>query len=255
MRRSSSILLALVATVVAAAVGAAGVAPAAAAPTATAQVERCVPSRVALERSVTLRGEMEAAPKTARMAMRFDLFVREPADSGYVRVDAPGLGEWIRSAPDVGRFIWTKQLTNLDVPADYRGRVSFRWYDRRGAVIARATRRTEVCRQPDQRPNLELGRPTIEPGPSPDLARYLVPVTNSGKGDAPSFDVTLDGRTPVTVPGLKVGQTETVRLVAPRCTVGQLLVFAADRDDLVEESDESDNALRVECPAVAARQP
>lgn len=251
MRRTAGTLIAAAASVVALLLPAA---PAAAAPTASAQVTECVTSLVALERSVTLRGDMEAVPKTDRMAMRFDLFVREPADSGYVRLDGPGLGEWIRSAPNVGRFIWTKQLANLDVPADYRGRVVFRWYDRSGSVIARAVRRTGTCHQADERPNLELGRPSVEPGPSFDLVRYLLPVTNTGKGAAPSFDVTLDGRTPVTVSGLDVGRTEIVRFIVPRCTAGQTLLFAADGDGLVEETDESDNALRVECPAIAARQ-
>lgn len=251
MRRLARPVLA--AAVLAASLAAA--APAAAAtPSATASIDACVPSLVALERSVTLRGEMEAVPKTDRMAMRFDLFVREPSDPRYVRVDGPGLGEWIRSTTNVGRFIWTKQLANLDVPADYRGRVSFRWYDKAGATIARATRRTPVCRQADERPNLELGRPTASPGPSPDLVRYDVPVSNSGKGLAPSFDVTLDGRAPVAVAGLKVGETQTVRFVVPRCDAGTTLLFAADGDGLVEETDESDNALRIDCPAVAARQ-
>lgn len=249
MRRTARSLIAATA----AAVALVGAAPAGAAPAASAEVEQCVPSLVALERSVTLRGEMEAVPRTGRMAMRFDLFVREPADVGYVRIDGPGLGEWIRSATNVGRFIWTKQLTNLDVPADYRGRIAFRWYDRSGSVIARATRRTGVCRQPDQRPNLELGRPTIESGPSPDLLRYAVPVTNGGRGDAPSFDVTLDGRMPVTLGGLDVGETQIARFVAPRCALGQALLFAADGDGLIEETDERDNAVRVECPASTAR--
>jgi subtilase family serine protease len=78
-------------------------------------------------------------------------------------------------------------------------------------------------------------------------------VRNSGKGEAPPFDVTLDGKTPTTVSGLKVGDTQTVRFVAPRCVPGQVLLFAADGDGLVEETDESDNALRVECPSVVAR--
>ncbi|HEY8584295.1 MAG TPA: CARDB domain-containing protein [Capillimicrobium sp.] len=231
----------------------AGAAPAAAADPVIADVEACVGSLVALERSVTLRGEMEATPKTDRMAMRFELYVREPSDAGFVRVDGPGLGSWIRSTSNVGRFIWTKQLTNLEVPAEYRGRVSFRWIGKSGEVLAKSSRKTPVCRQADVRPNIALGRPAAEPGPQPDLVRYAVPVTNSGKGDAPPFDVTLDGRAPVTVSGLKVGDTQTVRFVVPRCTPGQALLFAADGDGLVEETDESDNALRVECPPVAQR--
>lgn len=249
MRRLARPIIALAAL----ALAALPAAPAAAAPPVTAAVDSCVTSLVALERSVTLRGEMEATGKTDRMAMRFDLFVREPSDAGFVRVDGPGLGEWIRSTSNVGRFIWTKQLANLDVPADYRGRVTFRWFGKDGTVIGRATRKTDVCRQADERPNLELGRPTVEAGPQPDLVRYVITVTNSGRGDAPPFDVTLDGRTPITVTGLRVGTTQTLRFVAPRCASGQTLLFAADGDGLVEETDESDNALRVECPAFAQR--
>ncbi|HEU4657769.1 MAG TPA: CARDB domain-containing protein [Capillimicrobium sp.] len=231
----------------------AGSAPAVAAPEVSVDVTDCRTAINALDRSVSFRGEMEAVPRTDRMAMRFELYVQEPADEDFVRVDGPGLGEWIRSASGVGKFIWTKQLTNLDVPAEYRARISFRWYDRSGDVIERAVRRTQVCRQADERPNLTLGRPAVEAGPQPDLVRYALPVRNTGKGDAPPFDVTLDGKMPTTVSGLKVGDTQTVRFIAPRCSPGQALLFAADGDGLVEETDESDNALRVECPVVARR--
>lgn len=228
-------------------------APAAAGPDVSVDVSECRTALAALDRSLTIRGEMEAVKGTDRMAMRFDLLVRDASTMDFLRVDGPGLGRWIRSSPNVGRFIWTKQLTNLGVPADYRGRVAFRWFDREGNVIERAARRTESCRQADVRPNLELGRPTVEEGPQPDLVRYALTVTNSGRGEAPPFDVTLDGRTPTTVTGLRDGDTQTVRFVAPRCAIGQTLLFAVDGDGLVEETDESDNALSVGCPVLARR--
>lgn len=222
------------------------------APSVTAALDDCRTSTAALDRYAIFRGEMEAVARSDRMAMRFELFVREPGDEQFSRVEAPGLGTWIRSGSNVGRFIYRKQVTNLVAPAEYRSRVSFRWFDADGGVLARTARRTSACRQPDQRGDLELGALTTAPGPQPELVRYSVPVRNSGRGDAGSFDVALRmgavERPVVTVSGLVAGATRTVTFVAPRCAAGDVLRFEVDPDDRVGEADERDNVLSAACP-------
>ena len=230
---------------------AAGAGPAVAAPTVDVAVDDCRTSADPLQRYAIFRGEMAAVERTDRMAMRFDLQVREPGDEHYRAVDAPGLGTWIKSEPGVNRaFIWTKQVANLTAPADYRARVTFRWYDAGGRVIEQTWRRTKLCTQPDPRPDLELGTLTTSAGPQPGLTRYSVPVRNTGRGDAGSFDVAFgDGASPLTVSGVLAGAAQTVGFVAPSCAPGEILRFEVDPDGLVAEADEDDNVLRVACPA------
>jgi hypothetical protein len=221
-------------------------------PSVTAALDECRTSGVALERYATFRGEMEATPRTDRMAMRFDVLAREPGDERFTRVEAPGLGTWIKSGSNVGRFIYRKQVANLGGPAEYRSRLVFRWYDVDGRVLDQTARRTATCRQPDQRPNLELGALTTAAGPQPDLVRYSVPVRNAGRGDAGSFDVGLrigaDDRPAAIVTGLLSAATQTVTFVGPRCAAG-MLRFEVDPDDRVIEADERDNVLLAACPS------
>jgi hypothetical protein len=226
---------------------------AAAAPTAGVTVEECRTSASPLERYAIFRGQMDGVGRnTDRMAMRFDLQVREPGATRYRVVDAPGLGTWIRSAPGTnGGFIWTKQVTKLDAPADYRVRVAFRWYDKAGRTIERAARRSRTCTQPDLRPDLELGALTTREGPEPGLTRYGVAVRNAGRGDAGAFEVAFGGGDEpllVTVPGVRAGAERPVAFVAPTCVSGDTLRFEVDPRGVVDESDEQDNVLRVACP-------
>lgn len=223
-------------------------------PAAAASLEACATSPAPLERSLTVRGEMEATPHSDRLAMRFDLFVRRPGDTRFHRVDGPGLDEWITSGSGVARFIYRKQVVNLEAPAEYRARVLFHWHDRDGDVIARERRVTAVCRQPDQRPDLAPEAPTAAPASAPGLVRYSVPVRNDGRGDAGAFDVVLTvgagALAPVTVPELAAGTTQAVTFLAPPCAAGDRLTVQVDPEDRVEEADDhrADNRLTVDCP-------
>jgi hypothetical protein len=200
----------------------------------------------------TFGGDMRSISRTDQMAMRFDLYMREPGDTRFRRVQAPRLGIWDRSRSGVGRFIYTKTVTNLLGPADYRTVVHFRWYDAGGAIIRRARRTTDSCTQPDLRPNLTRGAPSALAGPQPGLWRYTIPVRNTGRTDAGPFDVALRvGATDpavVAVSALRAGDAQTVTFLAPPCALGDRLRYEADSDDRIAESDERDNVVRVDCP-------
>lgn len=241
--------LALLLTLIAVLPAAGGTA--AAAPTVSVSVDDCRTAADPLQRYAIFRGEMDAVDRTDRMAMRFDLQVREPGDERFRSVDAPGLGTWIKSNPGTnGGFIWTKQVTQLVAPAEYRARVSFRWYDAGGRTIERASRRTKSCEQPDFRPDLELGALTAGAAPEPGLMRYRLPVRNTGRGDAGPFGVRFgDGDALFTITGLEAGASHAVEFLAPPCTRDDALRFEVDPDGWVAEADERDNVLRVACPA------
>jgi hypothetical protein len=114
----------------------------------TATLEQCVTSTVQAERSATFTGEMTSVAGAAKMSMRIDVEEREPGESEFHTVSAPGLGVWRAADPKVKVYKYLKQVTNLSSPAAYRGLVRFRWINSRGHVFKRTERNTTRCLQP-----------------------------------------------------------------------------------------------------------
>lgn len=249
MRRIAPIALLLLAVLP----GVASAAPAAPASVVATGLDQCQAGSASQNGSATFRGEMRSVPGSDRMSIRFDLYARAPGEDRFTRSAAPSA--WIKSLPGTARFIWHKRFEELTGPADYRVVVRFRWYDASGALLARARRTTAACSQPDLRPNLTLGAPTVLADPQPGLRRYAIPVLNAGRGDAGPFDVALwIGAAPepslVAVSALAAADVQTVTFVAPPCAPGDTLRFEADPGVRVAEADERDNVLRVVCPGV-----
>lgn len=113
-----------------------------------AVLEECVSTGAQAERAATFAGEMTALPGTVRMAIRIDVEERAPGDAEFHTVVAPGLGVWRPSDPKVKVYKYLKQVTNLSMPASYRGLVRFRWIGSKGHVLRRAERLTAKCLQP-----------------------------------------------------------------------------------------------------------
>lgn len=131
-----------------------------------AVLEECVSNGAQSDRAATFSGEMSAVPGTVRMAIRIDVEERAPGDAEFHTVTAPGLGVWRPSDPRVKVYKYLKQVTNLSMPASYRGFVRFRWIGPKGHVIKRVDRLTARCVQPA--PETEPVEPpsTTTPGAS-----------------------------------------------------------------------------------------
>jgi len=200
----------------------------------------------------TFSGEMDYVDGAATMSMRFELFTRPVGASGWTRV--AGTDDTVRRrAVRLYRFgPRTFVLPDLNSPADYKARITFRWHDRGGSLVHSERRTSDVCRLA---PLADLAPETLTTtvGAQPGLMTYTVAVRNHGRADAGAFDVALriggERRPPVTVTGLAAGETRAVSFVAPRCAPGDVLRFEADPDGRVTEEDEDDNVLSVACPA------
>jgi hypothetical protein len=114
----------------------------------SATVEECATTGAQTERAATFTGEMTAVTGTARMAMRIDVEQRVLGEETFHTVSAPGLGVWRSADAKVKVYKYLKQVTNLSMPASYRGLVRFRWLNAKGRVIKRAERLTPRCLQP-----------------------------------------------------------------------------------------------------------
>jgi hypothetical protein len=196
------------------------------------------------------------------LAVKVDLWERRPGQRWRLRSDVPGLGSWVTpSDAGVGSraadvFRYRQAVGRLEVPAAYRFHVAFHWLDADGAVVREAARTTATCRQPDLRPDLVLLDVRSLPAGG-DLVRYVVRVGNEGESAVGRAVVaaTLPGDT---APGLNsrvvralpAGATAVVRFLGPGCAAGERPAsFLADPSNVVDEIDETNNALAAVCPA------
>lgn len=201
------------------------------------------------QRFAVFTGSMPAYRGTRRMAMKFDLFMRPIGATSWLQVKSKGLSRWQRSGPGREGFVYTKRVERLLQGNEYRVTVRFRWYQAPGLKRRDRVRRTPICRQPDQRPNLKIESLRIEPGADAASRKYVVTVVNTGRTAAEAFDVGLvttqdDVRS---IPGLPSGERATVEFAAPACPLGERVTARADVRGTVGESSERDNRFIAAC--------
>ena len=215
-----------------------------------ASLESCHTGAAALDRFAVFTAQVGATSSSERMQIRFDLVQRLPG-ADYHRVQAPGLGVWRSSIPGVDIFRYRKQVANLEAPGSYRALVRFRWLDGSGKVIARTTRRTRTCKQPDLRPDLTVSTVTAQPA-SDGRARYTVLVRNEGRTPTSVFTVGFavgDQTQPTqSVQSLVPGEGRLLSFAGPRCNRTNPVRVTVDPDLAVDEADETNNTRTVVCP-------
>jgi CARDB len=224
------------------------------APPLRAKVSACSTGPLPTDRTAAFTGSMPAIKGVKRMWMRFDVLARTA--KGYAPLKAPGLGVWQKSAPGrAAGFVFTQRVQALPSPGAFKAVVRFRWYGMGGKLLRSATRETPICKQPDQRADLEVGDLGAVPGPAPDEATYSLVVRNDGRGAAGPFDVLLSGagpdQPPQRVAGLAAGATTTLVFSAPRCAPGSALRITVDARGEVPEVAETDDAVERTCPLPA----
>jgi hypothetical protein len=225
------------------------------APPLRAKLTACSSGPLPTDRAATFTGSMPAIKGTRRMWMRFDVRAHTGAETGFGALKVPGLGVWQKSVPGrPGGFVFTQHVQALVAPGAYKALVRFRWYGKGGRLLRAAARETSVCKQPDQRPDLQAGRLDAVPGPGPGQATYTLVVRNHGRGPAGPFDVLLSVSGPdqpaQRVPGLEAGATATLTLAAPRCVPGSAVRVTLDARGEVGEANEADDVLERTCPLV-----
>src|SRR3954447_20171407 len=203
------------------------------------------------ERSATFYARMTATKGTSQMAMRFTLIDRA-GDGPPTVVDSPALAQWRKSNKGVKRFGYAQEVAGLAKGGAYAVQVQFRWTNARGQVIRAVKRTSGTCRQEGQLANLSITGVSAQAGETSGTEFYFVDITNSGRGPArsPGVDLFVDAAAAdsQTLDVVKAGETRTVRFVGPLCK--QNIQMVADRDDVVNETNEDDNSLRARCPVL-----
>jgi hypothetical protein len=209
-------------------------------------------------RSVSATAVMRPVPGTAKLAVKFRL-VRRTAGSAPSDVTGPGLGTWLtkqfgKRPGDVWRVIHT--VSDLSAPAGYRFAVSFRWISSSGQILARATRFSRICHQPELRPDLEVLSITVAGDPAnaqDDYYRALI--KDAGATGAGPFQVQLSDQGTVAnhrVAHIYPHQTLAVRLAGPVCSSSDPPTVTVDPAHRIDVYSRSQASLSANCPAPAS---
>jgi hypothetical protein len=220
---------------------------------ARARLVTCRPALNPLARALTVDSVMRSLQDGDHMQMRFDLYQRRAGARRYRRLGGPGLGTWNSATPGVDRFRFRKPIQNLPAPATYFVKVSYRWFNGAGRIIARTTRNTIPCLQPDLRPDLRVAGLAGVRRAAGNRLVYRVIVRNAGRSAAGPFDIVAKvgggaPEPPVTVLTLAAGAQRVVEVTGPRCQPGGPASMALDPDDRVDESNERNNERTLICP-------
>jgi hypothetical protein len=215
------------------------------------------------QRLVSVTSSMRHIPRTESLAVRFTLLESAPGLAPKAVPDGD-LGHWVTpSDPTLGRLpadVWrlTKAVYNVDAPAGYRFRVSFRWLGADRAILASTTLSTSRCRERELRPDVLVRSVAVSAVPRrPDRDRYVAVIANRGLTPSGPFAVQLtpsDGAAAqtVAVASLGHGARTQVTFIASRCDPTERPTVVADPTDGVDDDDRSNNTLTVSCPATDA---
>lgn len=170
-------------------------------------------------RSRMARFSDTSAPQT--LQMRFDVFQRYAEKKKFSKLKAAGLGTWFSSSTSATLYQRDLSLTNIETMAYFKLRVTFRWLDESGAVQARRTITSEVCKQKRKLPALRIANMTAVPVAGSTDLQHTLTVTNSGGSEAMDMPVavaTEAGFFYATIESIGPKQSVDVQLRVPACT-------------------------------------
>jgi CARDB len=211
-------------------------------------------------RSVSVNAVMRTVTGTRKLSLKFDL-LEKVAGATRSLTGAGDLGIWLSPRdPTLGRRtgdVWelNKAVSNLDAPAVYRFRVTFRWLGAHDRVLATAVAQSGSCAQRELRPDLLVRSVSVTVIPhKPHKQRYTVAVADRGASGAGPFQVLFtpgDGSAPQTKTVSRVDAHSSLRLsfTGPLCDPGSPPTVVADATDQVDDYDRNNNAMTVTCPA------
>jgi hypothetical protein len=213
-----------------------------------------------LQREVSVQATMRPLTATRGLEIRFALSVSSPGQAAGPVV-ASGLGQWLTpSDPTLGRRpgdIWKLSKAVYNVGAGrYRYAVSFRWLGAHGKVLRTTTLDSSRCTIKELRPDLVVRSVKVRRVPhKPARSRYQAVIANQGASATGPFSVLLEpgipGASSQTKPAHSVGAGKriTVKFTGPACDASDPPSVVADPTGAVNDSQPSNNALTVACPA------
>lgn len=211
-------------------------------------------------RRVSIITVMRPVPGTRTLSVRVSLLEKRPGALVQMIGHSGDLGRWVTPAqPTLGRRpgdVWklAKVVYDVDAPATYRFRVSFRWLGAHGRVLKTATRQSGRCSVRELRPDVLVRDVAVAPvAGRPGRDRYVAVIANRGATASGPFSVLFtpgNGRPPQSrgVGSLRPRTSRRIAFVGPTCDGTSPPTVVADPTDRVDDYDRSNNALTVACP-------
>jgi hypothetical protein len=215
-------------------------------------------------RTASVKVVMRPTAGTLKLQLKFSLMVGRDDSAPQTAVRAKNLGVWLTPKnPTLGQLpgdVWNfqKSVVQLDAPATYQFRVSFRWLGAGGHVIGSAVRYGKRCQQRELRPDLQISAITVgSVSGHLDENSYTAVVRNAGATAAGPFDVQFvpgDGSAAqqLAVPRLTPGANLTVSFDGPVCSATSPSTITADSALQVDDLDRSNNTATAVCPSAGA---
>jgi hypothetical protein len=213
-----------------------------------------------LQREVSVQATMRPLTATRGLEIKFALSVSSPGQAAGPVV-ASGLGQWLTpSNPTLGRRpgdIWKLSKAVYNVGAgSYQYAVSFRWLGARGKVLRTTTLDSSRCAIKELRPDLVVRSVKVKRVPHrPARNRYQAVIANQGHSASGPFSVLFAPGVPGVssqtrqAHSLGAGKRVTVKFTGPACDAADPPSVVADPTGAVNDSQRSNNALTVACPA------
>jgi CARDB len=220
----------------------------------------CQTARDPANRGIDVTAVMRPLSHTVKMALRFDLLVRQSRTGPASMVVYGSLGKWIYPKNKTlgqrpgDQFIVSAPVSQLSTaPANYRFRVTFRWTGAHGHVIGTAVRYSPGCFQPELRPDLQVASIGVQlSATNPRRDIYSAHIRNAGASAAGPFDVQFsDG---------SVVRSKTIQLLGPHsktivvfggplCDPAAPPTVTADPTGQIDDFNRANNTLTATCPA------
>jgi hypothetical protein len=224
---------------------------------ATLQGFQCITALDPSARAMTVSSVMRPLAHTVRMAVRFDLLESPKRGGPITTVRYGDLGKWKsiadqpRGQRPITKWIVNKQVRDL-ATAYYHFRVSFRWTGSHGKVLGSAVRASDVCFQPERRPDLQVKAIAVKPRPKhPRTDLYVALIANNGATASGPFAVQfVDGTYEKTKPVASLGPRAKTRVsfIGPVCDASAPPSITADSTDQVDDFNRANNTLTATCP-------
>ncbi len=209
-------------------------------------------------RAVSVTAVMRPLTGTKQLALKFELLERPAGTLTWRPMSGPGLGVWISptNPPTLGQRpgdVWLVKMpvADLSAPASYRFSVAFRWTGRHAKVLGTSLRLSNLCDQPELRPDLTVNSISVATDLSyPKLDDYTAVIGDVGETGAGPFAVQLSDGGVVrdkTIQHLDAHSTRTVVLVGPDCEPAQPPTVTVDPADQIDVYSRSQATMTASC--------
>jgi CARDB len=228
-------------------------------PRAELSAVACVKALDPVGRSVSVTATMRPLKGTQKLSINVKLLDKAAGLQTWSPVTGPGLGQWLSPTdpPTLGQRpadVWNVRhpVTDLTAPVAYRFSVQFRWFGTGGKVLGGQTLSSDVCQQPELRPDLVVGTVAVTSAGRRTRRAYTTTISNTGATAASQILVELNVAgtiVPQTIKRLAPHSSQRLKFTGPACNAAVPASVIVDPNDQIDVSSRAQAVAQVNCTA------